>query len=199
MTGRLRGADIREQSRNDLENAYFNWITDMVCSARHECRRYRRLLRLLHETAFRAVLMMDENRASDGIELRFQFALESGLEASFVEDALNGPCSVLEMMAALAQRCEVHITDDPEVGNRMGKWFFGMLKSLGLSGMDDAHFDKIRAADILERFLKRDYAPDGRGGLFTVSPGGRDMRRVEIWYQMMRYLSESVYAQSGIA
>lgn len=199
MAGRLRRADIREQRRGDLENAYFDWIVDMTASAHHGRKSYRRLLRLLHETEFCAVLAMDENRASDGMELRRQFALENGLEVSFVEDALSGPCSVLEMMAALAQRCEVHITDDPEMGNRTGKWFFGMLKSLGLSGMDDAHFDKLSASDILKRFLKRDYAPDGRGGLFTVCSGGRDMRRIEIWYQMMRYLSESVYAESGIA
>ena len=36
----------------------------------------------------------------------------------------NKTCSVLEMMIALAIRCEEHIMDDPDVGNRTGQWFW---------------------------------------------------------------------------
>ena len=195
MAGRLRGADIRERNRYGAEDAYFEWLMEMVLGeGAFRRRHYGRLFRLLHETVFVWLLSMDENRAEDGMELRRQFALETGLSSRDLQDILDRPCSVLEMMVALARRCEEHITDDPGMGDRTGQWFFGMLESLGLERMDDAHFDKIGASEILERFMNREHDEDGHGALFTASRGDRDMRKVEIWYQMMQYLSENVYA-----
>ena len=82
--------------------------------------------------------------------------------------------------------------DDPEIGNRTGQWFWGMLVSLGLGSMSDARFDPVAVDDILGRFLDHDYSPDGRGGLFTVREPRFDMRSVEIWYQMNCYLNEII-------
>ena len=157
---------------------------------------WRKLFRLLHETEFIYILEMDANRADDGCDLRYRFAYETHCDAQDVEQALDHwPCSVLEMMVALAQRCEETITDDPESGNRTGKWFFEMIESLGLLDMDDEHFDKVVCADILDRFMRREYLPDGRGGLFVVDDGVHDMRDTEIWYQMMWYLNEDIYGR----
>lgn len=179
----------------EIQNAYFEWMLHLVCDGKYaRGLSWRKLFRLLHETEFIYILEMDANRADDGIDLRYRFAFESHLDAKAVETALdNRPCSVLEMMAALAQRCEEHITDDPGSGNRTGKWFFEMIESLGLLTMDDDHFDKVAAADILDRFMRRAYRSDGRGGLFTIGAERYDMRTAEIWYQMMWYLNENIY------
>ena len=59
--------------------------------------------------------------------------------------------------------------------------------------MDDAHFDNIAVADILDRFMRREYLPSGLGGLFTISDTKHDMRDAEIWYQLMWYLNENLY------
>ena len=56
--------------------------------------------------------------------------------------------------------------------------------------MYDARFDRDRVDDILARFLERDYARNGEGGLFTVNLCRQDMRSIEIWYQMACYLKE---------
>ena len=56
--------------------------------------------------------------------------------------------------------------------------------------MKGGRMDEKRARAILERFLRREYEPDGRGGLFTIKSGRHDMRKIEIWYQMMWYLDE---------
>lgn len=189
---------VKPENGDEILNEYFEWMIRLVCDGKYSRGlSYRRLFRLLHETEFIYILDMDGNRADDGVDLRYRFAYETSIAGGEVDAAMAGlPCSLLEMMTALALRCEEHITDDPDNGNRTGKWFFEMIESLGLRDMDDLHFDRIAAADILTRFMRRDYLPDGRGGLFTVSDGGIDMRRAEIWYQMMRYLNENIYGRS---
>lgn len=77
-----------------------------------------------------------------------------------------------------------------DVGNRTGQWFWGMITSLGLQGMNDSNFDMYKVNNILNTFLERKYLPNGRGGLFTLEHPDRDLRNVEIWYQMHRYLGE---------
>lgn len=142
----------------------------------------------LHSTEFTFTIRLDENRAMDGIDLRRRFALLQ--ECEDIVDYLDGPCSVLEMMIALSIRIEESIMDDPNIGDRTGQWFWGMIVNLGLGSMSDSRFDKRVVDDILTRFLNRDYEPNGKGGLFTVRHCRQDLRDVEIWYQMSWYLDE---------
>lgn len=86
--------------------------------------------------------------------------------------------------------------DDPDVGDRTGQWFWSMLVSLGLGSMDDRKYSRSAVDGVLERFLNREYDPNGEGGLFTVD-NGRDMRRTEIWYQMNYYL-KNIIQEGGI-
>ena len=139
---------------------------------------------------FEYSLEMDENRADDGIRLRRRYAFEIGYEDNtrFITDRLRGPCSVLEMMAALAIRCEEDIMDDSEIGDRTGQWFWGMVRNLDLGTMSDDRFDERRVREAITRFLNRDYEPNGEGGLFTVRHHTQDLRDVEIWRQMLWYL-----------
>ena len=143
----------------------------------------------LHNVEFTFTIKRDVNRASDGANLRYKFALNQGYEnmVDEVDDYLDGPCSILEMIIALAIRCEETIMDDPLIGNRTGQWIWSMINNLGLGAMSDDRFDKIYVDDILERFLKRKYKSNGEGGLFTVNNSG-DLRKVEIWYQLCWYL-----------
>jgi hypothetical protein len=130
----------------------------------------------------------DENRAADGIALRYRYCSNYGYED--LDYYLDGPCSVLEMMVALAIRCEETIMDDPDIGDRTGQWFWGMLVNMGLGAMDDSKYDR-RVVDIaVDTLLDRTYEPDGKGGLFTVKHCDQDLRTVEIWYQLIWYLGE---------
>ena len=47
--------------------------------------------------------------------------------------------------------------DDPDVGNRMGQWFWNMIVSLGLGSMNDARFDSEYTDDVIFRFMDRKY------------------------------------------
>lgn len=169
-----------------LKERYFEWMYDTVCNRRFsKGNSYRKLLIHLHDIAFTWLIPKDANRAEDGKDLRWRFAYKNGLD---IYDELDGPCSVLELLIALSIRCEESIMDDPSVGDRTGQWFWMMVTNLGLGSMTDRRFDQDYVDEVISRFLDREYAPDGRGGLFTVKDSGCDMRDVELWTQTMWFL-----------
>ena len=169
-----------------MQDDYFEWIYALVSRARPS---WRKLLRLLHKREFVYILDMDGNRADDGTDLRYRFGYEQGYGPTVILTYLdNRPCSVLEMMVAISIRCEEHIMENPDVGDQTGRWFWGMIESLGLSAMSDGFFDEAAANRVITTFLRREYRPDGRGGLFVVEGFPGDLRKIEIWYQMMEYL-----------
>ena len=173
-------------TKDKINNEYFEWMLDVVYNNKYSKEiSYRKLLMHLHNTEFVYSIPKDENRAIDGVDLRYRFALlKNYKEAS---NYIEGPCSVLEMMVALSIHCE-DIMDDPNFGNRTGQWFWGMISSLGIGSMTDERFDRRFVDYILKRFLNREYEPDGRGGLFTIKNCDRDLRTVEIFYQLCYYL-----------
>lgn len=151
--------------------------------------RYKLLLRHLNETQYIYDDILDGNREEDGINLRYRFAHDNNYEQRMIASYLDDrSCSILEMMIALAMRCEEHIMANPDVGNRLNQWFWAMISSLGLSDMDDRRFNADYVDWVLERFLTKAYAPDGNGGLFTVPGYKGDIRELDIWYQMCSYL-----------
>lgn len=177
--------------RYRISDEYFDWLYDRVCDGLFPANiSYRELFIFLHETEFKYLIPKDINRADDGVNLRRRFALYQGYEDSYdlVLDMLSGPCSVLEMMIALAIRCEETIMDDPSKGDRTQQWFWGMIANLGLGSMTDDRFDEFYVEQTIDILLNREYEPDGRGGLFTVRHCNLDMRNVEIWYQLCKYL-----------
>lgn len=144
----------------------------------------------LHDVEFTFSIPRDGDRAEYGIGLRRRFAIDKGYDD--LSDILDGPCSVLEMMIGLAIQCEEDIMDNPAIGDRTGQWFWGMIVNLGLGAMDDSKFNKRNAEDIIARFLNREYEPDGTGGLFKIRRCDRDLRYVEIWWQLCWYLDSIV-------
>lgn len=175
-------------TRERLNDEYFDWMYGLVCGDQRLS--YRRLLRYLHERVFTYTIPMDGNREADGINLRYRFAYEFDYDRPMIATYLDDkPCSILEMMVALAVRCEEHIMSDPEFGDRTGRWFFTMIDNLGIGYMDDTRFDARYADVVIDIWLNHDYEPDGKGGLFTVEEPIRDLRTVDIWYQMCWYLN----------
>ena len=172
-----------------LRQRYFQWIVSLVKPRG----RYRKLLMFLDSVDFDYQIERDGNRYEDGISLRYRFGFEEDIPRPVVSYKLDvRQCSVLEMMVALALRCEETIMDDVSVGDRTDKWFWGMLDSMGLADMTDDIFWQFKAEEIVNRMLERKYARNGRGGLFTVSRTDVDMRDEEIWYQAMWFFNEEI-------
>lgn len=171
-----------------VKDEYFNWLYDTVCEGRaHDNTSYKELFMFLHDIEFTFTIRNDSNRARDGVELRYKFAMLNDDE--YILPILDGPCSVLEMMVALAVRCET-IMDDTRYGDRTGQWFWGMMTSLGIGNMYDERFNIDVAEEKIAIFLNREYTPDGKGGLFYIRGCQEDLRDVEIWTQLCWYLDK---------
>ena len=123
--------------------------------------------------------------------MRYKFELENrDFRSTDIREALSGECSVLEMMVALAVHCEQHIMDNPKYGDRTGQWFWQMIANLGLSDQTDDRYDRKYVVSVLNNFLDRRYEPDGTGGLFRIRDSKEDMRKLEIFHQLCRYLEK---------
>lgn len=176
-------------TRRDMIDEYFEWLYYIVCKDRYsEETSFRKLLGLLHSIEFTYSIPSDDNQAQRGINLRWIYSLEMDRDHDEVISYITGPCSVLEMMVALAMSCE-NIMDDPQIGDRTGQWFWNMIVNLGLGSMTDSRFDPIYCEEVIFRFLNRDYEPNGKGGLFTIRNCDTDLRKVGIWYQTCWYLN----------
>ena len=180
----------------EMFKRYFRWLTGFVADEQHKVSPsdnygYFTLLWFLSRKPFKYSIDMDSNRYEDGIDMRYRFAMENNISTSEVASQLDiRECSVLEMMVALAVRCEEHIMADDEKGNRTALWFWEMIESLGLSTCrNNAVYEPF--VDIcLARFMNHEYDRSGAGGLFTVKDPYKDMRTMEIWDQAMAHLVE---------
>jgi len=131
----------------------------------------------------------DGNRIEDGLKLRELFMQRHDF---FV---LDFPCSVLEVLIGLALRMEDNLAD-PSKGDRTAEWFWEMIANLGLDQFHDQNYQEAggdtNVGYILRTFMDRTYTRRGEGSLFPSSRrSGRNLQRVELWYQLMAYLEEN--------
>lgn len=170
-----------------IEEEFFEWIYQFVGG-----RGYRKLLHILYDQEFFTTDPLDDNRLVDGIQLRYRFGYEANIPKSVMNKKFDtNTCSILEMMLALAIRMEDDIMGDPDYGDRTIMWFWMMIKSLGLYDMKDDNIDYDYIHHTIARFLNKDYEYDGSGSLFTVKNINKDMRDLDIWYQMCLF-SDSI-------
>lgn len=161
---------------------YFKSICQLVYDD-HYGKSYRDLFEYLYSRDFSWSVLMDRNRALDGIDLRSRYGCDN--------DFIDEPCSVLEMLIALSVRIENQIMADYDYGDRTSQWFWQMLTNLGLNRLDDDNFNEETAEYFVDRFLNRAYNPDGSGGgLFVLERPFDDLREVEIWVQANWFLGE---------
>lgn len=173
-----------------ITEGYFHWLCDFI--AIDNISDYSNLLNQLYKTDFNYIMERDANRYEDGIELRYRFGYENDISEHIIASELDyTQCSILEMMIALAIKCE-GVADNPSYGDRTPTWFWGMIDNLGLLLYSDNRYDEHMVDVILNQFLNRNYEKNGKGGLFTVNDHPDDMRYVEIWFQAMWYINKQI-------
>lgn len=163
-----------------INGDYYMWLIDSVdvLYGRHE--NYLLLMQHLFTTKYEYAFEMDRNRAMAGENLRVLFAQEAGL---YLEDVNDGPCNVLEMLIALAKSIAF------DTSTSVSRWFWEMIRNLGLMSQDDEHFDRTKVNDVLGAFMQRTYQPSGEGSLFPIRNFKGDMRKMELWDQKNVYLT----------
>lgn len=182
----------------DMTNEYYAWLLDFInLSDKFNGKTHERTIGILNNREFVWSVNNDDNRAYDGLDLRLLFAYEYEYPLDFWYGYLPDYCSVLEMMVALARRCEIEIMRDPDYGDRTAVWFWDMMKNLGLDYYNNSVYDenpvKCRAEieKILDIFLGRKYGRDGFGNIFTTKNPKIRMNVTEIWYQLQFYVEEN--------
>lgn len=178
--------------KSQIEYEYFEWIVGLSENLCSEYGSYRNLFEYLYSREFYSNVGNDCNRAEDGLDMRMRFAEQSIYTYPDVYNYLKKPCNMLEMMVALAFRCEDHIMWDPDEGDRTGLWLATMITSLGLSDLIDNNWNEEHAKHSIDIFLAHQYKRNGEGGLFNLKNKKEDLRKVEIWYQMCWYLDEYI-------
>lgn len=168
---------------NDILELYKNWLIDIVTDNDHLY--YNNLLDCLFHIEFIWSVNGDENRAADGIHLRSVFCDQMNLSNDILVD---DPCSVLEMMIALAVRGSEDILWDGE-NNWTPYLFWTMIDNLGLEECTDGAFDEAYVYEKIDIFLARKYDKNGVGGLFQIFPNPKNFQKLEIWYQMQFWIS----------
>ena len=141
---------------------------------------------------FSSPINNDNNRIEDAYILRARYANEEGIDSSIANDsiAMYGP-NLLEVLVALADRCGNGYLWDQENGVSTAPIiFYDWLSNVKLWSQTNDNFDERFVNDILDRIINRTYGPDGRGGLFPLKRPREDVRNVDIWYQLMWYISE---------
>ena len=163
---------------------YIEWLCGRVSL---DLSRYGKLAHTLFSTSFEwpCKIPLDANRASDGIELRYEYQEEACRDVGGVlED-----CSVLEMMVALSERIDGIIGEPGEIN--YSKWFMEMLRNLDLDNETDRFFNSVEVDYILRDFMLRRIDFDGSGGLFPLRFPTEDQRSLSIWDQMSCYINEN--------
>lgn len=176
-------------TEKEVKNQYFRWLCRFVYDGSNSPTKYDDLLRCMHDIPFVVVNPRDENRCADGTDLRYRFGVENNVPLPVISTVLDiSACSFLEMLIALSLRCEESIMTNTDFGDRTSQWFWNMVVNLGLGKMTNEHFNEQETRNIIFRFMNREYGPNGEGGIVRVYDHG-DLREVEIWYQVMWYLT----------
>ena len=170
-----------------LDESYLQWLYEQVENDPGRSRSHFLLVRQLFRKEFvpHPDVLRDENRVSDGRDLRYQFVEQARVER--VDASWMGMgCSMLEMLIALSRELSF------DAGGSSLDWFWHLMENLDVARYDDRVHERCEGAidDILDRVINRTYGSDGVGGLFPLRRAKQDMREVEIWYQLNAYLIE---------
>ena len=171
---------------------YFEWLCDRVGANRGR-RSYLLLCGDLHDMIFVGHVPRDENREYDGKDLREQYFWETQrVDESFEEC----PCTMLEMLIALADRMDFAMGSPDDDRCRTEEFFWELIDNMGLTRYCDDDYVILNGRRNVEKavltVIQRKYNFDGSGGgLFPLVYPENDQRDVEIWYQMQSYLREN--------
>jgi len=163
--------------KNQAEQQYFEWLISQINI--RGTRTFYDLFETLFMIEFDWTVPHDRNRQQDGLDLRTEFFNGKKIP-------LNKRATILEVLIALSRRLAF------TAGGRAEDWAWQLLVNLRLNKMTDPFTENKarRVNNILETLIWRQYRDDGLGGFFPLNWPDTDQTKVEIWYQMQKYVNE---------
>lgn len=169
-----------------LDDLYLTWLYAQVgdVKVRNKSRTYWDLFRQMYCKQFVWLVPNDDNRVQDGLDLRYEWATETGIAPA--NEWMEEGCSFLEIVISLSRRLAFEGEGHPPV------WFWHLIGNLGLQECTDRpKYNQSEVDEVLDSVIQRTYDPSGRGGLFPLRYPKHDQREVELWYQMNEYLLDA--------
>lgn len=179
---------------HEFESRYFRWVIEQAFATEQSRTMYGGVLRVLYNTPFTWTMVSDANRAGDASVFRhYERAQQDRKRHKIPQEWLNmwenAAPSVLEVLVGICERWH-------QFYEYQTQYFFSQLfRNLGLhvytgENLRISQEQQIRA--ILDRWLTRQFEPNGKGSPFPLrSPFHLDMRDVDIWGQMNAYALEN--------
>ena len=166
---------------------YFNWLCNMIKGSYYE-----ELLFKLFTTEFISPDGRDSSRIFDGLKLRDKFEWE--VNHAYKCGRKDG-CSVLEMLIGLAIRLDDDVMYEIRYGDRFVDWFWLFIDNMGMSQATDSNWNFSWSKFVDKRIrdiMAHNYKENGEGGMFVIENRDEDMREVDIWRQLMWFISENI-------
>ena len=161
------------------ERKYFNFLVEAV-ELDGKTEQYSMLLEHLFSVPFELNehFELDEDRVRNGIDMRENWA-ERHVSRAFRDEFLDGfgpGISALEFFVVMSKQ----ISDTLYFDEKLGEFFWQMMKNLGLDCMNDEEFDQEIVNKILINLWLRKFNRDGSGGgLFCVPNCKFDMKKLD--------------------
>lgn len=179
-------------TRRQTGDPYFDWLCIKIgVNPNNPRRNYGEMVRMLHGINYIPVLEMDENRATDGIQLRVDFM---DIHGPYGSSTNRGPCTMLEFLIGVAMKMNF-LMGEEENHHRTEWYFWRLIRHMGLRKFTDDHWNydngELFVEDAVDRVINRKYLPSGEGGLFPLRGYYEDQTKCEIWKQMQYWLSEN--------
>ena len=172
------------------EDLYFNWLYDKVKGIYYD-----ELLWFLYTRPYKVTKDdMDHSRMIDCNGLRRDFEKSHAAIGELVDP--DSPYSFLEMLIAMAIRCDDSIMYEERYGDRSIDWFWCFIDNLGLSRATNSRWNRHwqnYAEECCQRILNRDYKRNGEGGLFVINDHPDvDIRKIPLWTQLNWWIHENL-------
>ena len=162
---------------------YLEWIcTERLRLDEKDIKLYFKLFGCLLNVGFASGHPNDARRESEGLNLRDDFEYETGLYL----EGLMPRCSFMEMLVALAYRCERQLMRSAYYGDRTSQWFFDMIDSLGLRDCTGPKWSSSTASYIQD---KCELMMNRKICLFDYKGAKKNINE-EIWKQLSAYINE---------
>lgn len=157
-----------------VDNEYYQWLLRRIDYLEGDG--YDDALEVMFSTPFEWDIPNDDNRAEDGIQLRYIFMDEEGWGTM----PLDGKeCTFFEMLVALAERIENDVMWDGE-SDRTDEWFWLMIRNLGIKPWDLSGY----TYGIIENFMHHKEN-------VMLFPCDKKLRKSEIWFQAQSFLMKN--------